>query len=352
MSTIMNTITNIESFRTYLKDVMKNNMNTQFILIINNVVIRESGYYGSAFLNEEGELILGIKQEGEIRESEGVIQSIARQIFRDRFHNLDLTNTSSAQNRRVKVEVDVPMRVISILTSTYAQALKILESNYDEITYNDVVNGTSIAFDAGNMYQYRMQMTVEMFEKYSEMERVFLDQRFKKKNVLKFYRTDKAFVPVFYSGKFIYNPFEKIPTLRKQFEQTRLYQLMEENPPEIVNDIRISFLTHREICECFTLTRFLRFNFSLVNQLLMDNFVNGFLDKNELMYIYTGDVAGRQPILSVDEYTALEYKEGYVEANRFSFFCLQNSVAINGKKVPQGLYLEELRDSVLATRKI
>lgn len=348
----MNTITNIESFRVFLKERMKNNMNTQFILIINNVVIRESGYYGSAFLNEEGELILGIKQEGELRESDGVVQSIARQIFRDRFHNLDLSNTASSQNRRLQIEVDVPMRVISVLTSSYAQALKILESNHNEIRYNDVVNNESIFFDAGSMYQFRMQMTVEMFEKYSEMERTFLDQRFKKKNVLKFYRTDKAFVPVFYSGKFIYNPFERIPTLRKQFEQTRMYQLMEENPPEVVNDIRISFLTHRELCECFNLTRFIRFNFSLVNQLLMDNFVNDYLDKNELMYIYTGDVSGRQPILSVDEYNTLEYKEGYVEANRFSFFCLQNSVAINGKKVPQGLYLEELRDSVLATRKI
>lgn len=222
----MNTINNMESFRLFLKDKMKSNINTQFILIINNVVIRESGYYGSAFLNEDGELILGIKQEGQVRENEGVVKSIARQIFRDRFHNLDLTNTSASQNRRLKVDVDVPMRVISILTSSYAQALKILESNYDEIRYNDIVNNETVLFDAGNMYQFRMQMTVEMFEKYEEMERVFLDQRFKKKNVLKFYRTDKAFVPVFYSGKFIYNPFERIPSLRKQFQQTRLAQLL------------------------------------------------------------------------------------------------------------------------------
>lgn len=347
----MNTINNMESFKLFLKDKMKSNINTQFILIINNVVIRESGYYGSAFLNEDGELILGIKQEGQVRENEGVVKSIARQIFRDRFHNLDLTNTSASQNRRLKVDVDVPMRVISILTSSYAQALKILESNYDEIRYNDIVNNETVLFDAGNMYQFRMQMTVEMFEKYEEMERVFLDQRFKKKNVLKFYRTDKAFVPVFYSGKFIYNPFERIPSLRKQFQQTRLAQLLEENPPEVVNDIRISFLTHKELCECFSLTRFIRFNFSLVNQLMMDNFINGYLDKDEIMYLYTGEVVGRKPILTVEEYNELEYKEGYVEANRFSFFCLQNSIAINGKKVPQGLYLEELRGSVLATRK-
>lgn len=347
----MNTINNMESFRLFLKDKMKSNINTQFILIINNVVIRESGYYGSAFLNEDGELILGIKQEGQVRENEGVVKSIARQIFRDRFHNLDLTNTSASQNRRLKVDVDVPMRVISILTSSYAQALKILESNYDEIRYNDIVNNETVLFDAGNMYQFRMQMMVEMFEKYEEMERVFLDQRFKKKNVLKFYRTDKAFVPVFYSGKFIYNPFERIPSLRKQFQQTRLAQLLEENPPEVVNDIRISFLTHKELCECFSLTRFIRFNFSLVNQLMMDNFINGYLDKDEIMYLYTGEVVGRKPILTVEEYNELEYKEGYVEANRFSFFCLQNSIAINGKKVPQGLYLEELRGSVLATRK-
>lgn len=126
---------------------------------------------------------------------------------------------------------------------------------------------------------------------------------------------------------------------------------MEENPPEVVNDISIYFLTHRELCECFNLTRFIRFNFYLVNQLLMDNFVNNFIDKNELVYIYNGNTNGRQPIIDAEEYNNLEYKEGYVEANRFSFFCLQVSADINRKKVPQGLYLEELRNSRLLSRK-
>ena len=135
--------------------------------------------------------------------------------------------------------------------------------------------------------------------------------------VKKFYSIQKTFVPVFVDYKPLYNPFSD---KNLHIEDTRLYKTAVEKGRFIEVDEKLSgyLLTHREICECFGMTHFMRFTPNFCYKIfvgLLDASMPGFPNKYSMVMAATANVSeyGLKRSYSIGEF--LKEKEKLTHAS-------------------------------------
>lgn len=335
----------MEEFKKQLARSLSSHKNLQFVIIVNNRLIRTDTYFGLAMFTEDEELILGIKKANTgLQPEPDVERRMANELFRSEYHGVDFSNTQSAVQRKFLINVDPQTRVVYIKTSVHDLALKLINHPEPTAGLNNFVTGEKEMIDGDKLYKFKNAFTLELIDKYEMVVRLLLERRFGRRKALKFYKTGGAFVGVYYVGKFIYNPLFEIKTLRNMFEQTKMWQLMQKAGPVVVHDINVYYLTHRELCECLNLNTYLTFSFEFFNKLLFDKFVDGLINKEDRMYIYVGAVEGMPLRLDEEEYNEIPYKSDYISATEFSYLCL----LAQPRRAPKGLYYNTLKDYSLA----
>ena len=335
----------MQEFKNQLARKLSSHKNLQFVIIVNNRLIRTDTYFGLAMFTEDEELILGIKKANTGLQPEPDVESrMANELFRNRYHGVDFSNTQRAVQRRYTINVDPQTRVVDIRTSVHDLALDLINHPDPTASLNNVVTGDKDLIDATLLYDFKRAFTLELIDKYEMVVKLLLERRFGRRKALKFYKTAGAFVGVYYVGKFLYNPLYEIKSLRAMFEQTKMWQLMQQAGPIVVHDINVYYLTHRELCECLKLNTYLTFSFEFFNKLLLDKFVDGLIDKEKRMYIYIGAVEGMPLKIGEEEYNEISYKSDYISATEFSYLCL----VAQPRRAPKGLYYNTLKDYSLA----
>ncbi|GAA0101609.1 hypothetical protein UT300012_23240 [Paraclostridium bifermentans] len=335
----------MEEFKQQLVRALSSHKNIQFVIVVNHRLIRTDTYFGLATFDENEELILGIKKAniGMIAEQD-VEDRMRRELFRDYYHGIDLSNTNRAINRKFYIDVDPQTRVVHITTSVHRLALELLNHDGLDVKLNNNRTGELDIIDAGKLFTFKREFTLEMYDKYEMSVRLLLERRFNRRKALKFYKTGGAFLGVYYVGKFLYNPLYEIKEIRDKFEQTKMWQLMQATGPVVVYDINVYYLTHKEICECLNLNTFITFNFEFLSKLVFDKFVPGLINSTERVYIYTGAVDGMPLKISQEEYDELGYKSDYISATEFSYLC----IIAQPRRASKGLYYNTLKDYSLA----
>ena len=117
----------------------------------------------------------------------------------------------------------------------------------------------------------------------------------------KFYTTEKAFIPVFVDYKNVYNPLIHDPSILN----SEIYYLAKEKNRFIqIDNLSGYMLTHKEICQCLGLDRFMRFTPAFLYRLvvgLIHNKYSYFPNTNEMRILNTADNSDQQ-ILTVEAY--------------------------------------------------
>lgn len=80
----------------------------------------------------------------------------------------------------------------------------------------------------------------------------------------KFYTIQKTFIPVMVTSKFIYNPL--LENEDYHFQDTEMYKEMQKQWVEVIPDnvLGAYMLTHKQICKCLHMKKFMRFSSQVV----------------------------------------------------------------------------------------
>lgn len=148
-----------------------------------------------------------------------------------------------------------------------------------------------------------------------------------------FYNIQKTFVPVFVSVTGLYNPLfdDKQSDI---YQKTSLYQLAVEKNRilEVGDSIKCYMLTHKEICEAFHLSKFMRFTPDFVFKVyvgLLHSEYSEFPNKITKIYVPAVNAENNEGLKS--KYSAVEYGE---ELQRLSN-SLEKATDTNTKSVLQ-----------------
>ena len=157
----------MQEFKNQLARKLSSHKNLQFVIIVNNRLIRTDTYFGLAMFTEDEELILGIKKANTgLQPEPDVERRMANELFRNVYHGVDFSNTQRAVQRRFVINVDPQTRVVDIRTSVHDFALELLNHPDTTASINNVVTGEKDLIDGPKLYTFKRELTLEMIDKY------------------------------------------------------------------------------------------------------------------------------------------------------------------------------------------
>lgn len=184
-----------------------------------------------------------------------------------------------ADERSLTVRVDSNLRLVFIETNLYSKIRELVTSgsaNRKIITLT-TSNG-SYTLKAEELMRY-----IEAFKTYScanYMQIVYSTRFLNKISKMRggsFYSLLKVFIPVLIETDYLYNPLTDNPSLN--FRQTKLYKKAEEmgRVREVLpgGALKVSLLTHLEICEALEMTHFVRFTPTFLYKFMIGSFYGG-----------------------------------------------------------------------------
>lgn len=291
---------------------LANNENTAYTLLINNDVVLEESSSNPKLVKvvykKEGfkhlpKIGYFTRQNKEIvfLESETQKAVVDAQLKANSFAGIDLTKYL-ANNNNVTVRVNHDFRILHILTPAYIVAKKVsLQNNNGGALYLN-----KVLMDLGTIARLEDTFTVYALTAYENVVSYVLLKKLKKFSSAKFYFLLDSYVPVNIYGDvdaFLFNPYMYLPKISDKFTKTFIFQLSNHTSIQF-NSLTVGFLTPKEICQGFSLDRFVNMNLNFYLNLLNGCFSSDFFNPDTKIYVYKGNAEedGYEPVLSEQAY--------------------------------------------------
>ena len=229
---------------------------------------------------------------------DGALEILRSKLTRNSIGKVQLENPGDIDMCRITLCDNLRLLIIESQLYSYVRDLiekggrntKTFDFNGQILTH-DQVTAICDAFEEDSFVQYAKLV-------YSVNKSRFVD-RIQKAD--KFYTTEKAFIPVFVDYKNVYNPLIHDPSILN----SEIYYLAKEKNRFIqIDNLSGYMLTHKEICQCLGLDRFMRFTPAFLYRLvvgLIHNKYSYFPNTNEMRILNTADNSDQQ-ILTVEAY--------------------------------------------------
>ena len=229
---------------------------------------------------------------------DGALEIIRSKLTRNSIGKIQLENPGDVDMCRITLCDNLRLLIIESQLYSYVRDLiekggrntKTFDFNGQILTH-DQVTAICDAFEEDSFVQYAKLV-------YSVSKSRFVD-RVQKAD--KFYATEKAFIPVFVDYKNVYNPLLHDPSILN----SEIYYLAKEKNRFIqIDNLSGYMLTHKEICQCLGMDRFMRFTPAFLYRLivgLIHSKYSYFPNTNEMRILNTADNSDQQ-ILTVEAY--------------------------------------------------
>lgn len=229
---------------------------------------------------------------------DGALEILRSKLTRNSIGKVQLENPGDIDMCRITLCDNLRLLIIESQLYSYVRDLiekggrntKTFDFNGQILTH-DQVTAICDAFEEDSFVQYAKLV-------YSVNKSRFVD-RIQKAD--KFYTTEKAFIPVFVDYKNVYNPLIHDPSILN----SEIYYLAKEKNRFIqIDNLSGYMLTHKEICQCLGLDRFMRFTPAFLYRLvvgLIHSKYSYFPNTNEMRILNTADNSDQQ-ILTVEAY--------------------------------------------------
>ena len=229
---------------------------------------------------------------------DGALEIIRSKLTRNSIGKVQLENPGDVDMCRITLCDNLRLLIIESQLYSYVRDLiekggrntKTFDFNGQILTH-DQVTAICDAFEEDSFVQYAKLV-------YSVSKSRFVD-RIQKAD--KFYATEKAFIPVFVDYKNVYNPLLHDPSILN----SEIYYLAKEKNRFIqIDNLSGYMLTHKEICQCLGMDRFMRFTPAFLYRLivgLIHSKYSYFPNTNEMRILNTADNSDQQ-ILTVEAY--------------------------------------------------
>lgn len=229
---------------------------------------------------------------------DGALEIIRSKLTRNSIGKVQLENPGDVDMCRITLCDNLRLLIIESQLYSYVRDLiekggrntKTFDFNGQILTH-DQVTAICDAFEEDASVQYAKLV-------YSVSKSRFVD-RIQKAD--KFYATEKAFIPVFVDYKNVYNPLLHDPSILN----SEIYYLAKEKNRFIqIDNLSGYMLTHKEICQCLGMDRFMRFTPAFLYRLivgLIHSKYSYFPNTNEMRILNTADNSDQQ-ILTVEAY--------------------------------------------------
>ena len=327
-----------------ISEYLSNNENTAYTLLINNdVVLEESGanqklikvVYKKEGFKHIPKVGYFTRQNKEIvfLESEAERTAIDLRLKDCSFAGIDLTKYVLNPNN-ITVRVNHDFRVLHLLTPAYTIAKKVAL----QVDKNNALYLNKVLMDLGTIARLDDSFTVYALTAYENIVSYVLLKKLKKYSSAKFYFLLDAYVPVNIYGdvdEFLFNPYMYLPKISEKFTRTFIFQLSNHTSIQF-NSLTVGFLTPKEICQGFSLDRFVAINLNFYLNLLNGCFNSDFFNPDNKVYVYVGNAEedGFEPVLSEQAYKDnLSWTaSNYVKMSTLDRLCIASWKAL---KVPK-----------------
>lgn len=244
----------------------------------------------------------------------------------------------------IEINLNTDFNIISIVTPAYKIARDISMKNETGMI-SGAINGKAIEVST-------MMELYDWFQKYSidayhNVLKFILMRKLKEVRELKFYFLMDAFVPISVyasSNSFLFNPFMYLPKYKNEFEQSQMFKLG-NNTKKSYCDLTIMFLTPKEICKCFDMNRFVKFNWEFFIEVLGGWFCNDMPNPNKVFYILVTDEE-LPSIITEEDYREHSWaKDNYARITTLENACRRysRSLGVPDKKVREFVELMNKR---------
>lgn len=225
------------------------------------------------------------------------------------------------------IEVNSDLRLINIVNSGFKQLFNVIYAESDSRSAtSSIVSATNNRIPHSDVIKLYNYFDSASFFNYSTLVNRRLIRFLKRSNTVyqsgvtpMFYRTLSQWVPVFVTGKCIFNPFLEAKANYEVMKDSELLTLA-TNHVEEFNGFRIYYLTHKSISESLNFSRVISCDSYFLANLLGGFFQDSLPRKDS--YIYISKEGG---FINQEAYSNLSASEKQLYSPRSTLFLLCNS---------------------------
>lgn len=268
-----------------------------------------------------------IGMDMKLRNLDEVIDRIDTELLETKIGSIDL-GAYIKDKTKVEIKIDSDFNIIEFTTPAYKIAKQVSVQNKGAMT-GGAIGGIDI--DVYTMTQLYNWFTKYSIEAYHNVVKFILLRKLKEAQDMKLYFLLNAYVPVMIYGdasSFLFNPFTGLPLYRQEFEKSRMYLLSRQTVKNYFG-LTVSFLTAKEICQGFSLNKFVKFNYEFFIEILGGWFCDEMPTTNKEFYILQYANEDFPKVLTVDEFNDSDWAKGnYRKITTLTYACMLYSRAL------------------------
>lgn len=262
-----------------------------------------------------------IGSEMKLRHIDEVVEKLGDEVLNTYVGDINLADYIK-DVEKIDIRVNGDFNVIEITTPAYKIAKQIATQNEGAMTKGAIGGVTIEVYTMTQIYNW---FTKYAIESYHNVLKYILIRKFKESQEMKFYFLLNAFVPVMVHGdssSFLFNPFLGLPMYRSEMDNSKLMFLASQTVKEYYG-LNVYFLTAKEICQCFNLNKFVRFNYEFLIEILGGWFCDAMPTTNQEFYILTVADEDLPQAISVEEYNDSDWARGnYRKISTLTYACM------------------------------